>query len=109
MQDRPRRGRHTHSQFAAEVITMDDSLGRARGSSFGTGRTSPRPCPDVVVASFGVSLDSPASYFGILTPECERLPRLAVVAGHAVVATVVRVEKEPEPNDTPSTTSVSAS
>lgn len=56
-------------------------------------------CPDVVVASFG-GLSEPARYVSVPTPECEQLPKLAVVDGHAVVATVLRIEKPPEPNDT---------
>ena len=56
-------------------------------------------CPDVVIATFGAA-DGAARFFAVPTPECEALPKLTVVGDHAVVATVVKVEKAPEPNDT---------
>lgn len=56
-------------------------------------------CPDVVVALV-VEPGAPPRYFSVPTPGCERLPKLGVVDGHAVVASVLRVDKEPEPNDT---------
>jgi hypothetical protein len=56
-------------------------------------------CPDVVVGHFPDD-GMPARYFGIPTPECEYLTELTVVGRHAVVASVVAIPKEPEPNDT---------
>jgi hypothetical protein len=56
-------------------------------------------CADVVVAHLRAD-GSNTRYFAVPTPGCDRLPKLAVVDNHAVVSTVVAVDKPPEPNDT---------
>ncbi len=55
-------------------------------------------CADVLVVR--ISDSGERTYWVVPTAACERLPKLTVVDDHAVVASVVSVEKTPSPNDT---------
>jgi hypothetical protein len=99
------------NQFATNPVPTGDGVVVAAIVTRGTlaalaaarGIDLPRPadprCPDVIVAHLradGTNL----RYFAVPTAACEALPKLAVVDNHAVVATVVKADKPPEPNDT---------
>jgi hypothetical protein len=56
-------------------------------------------CPDPVFAHIPAN-GGAIRYLSAATPECEALPKLAVVGHHAVLASVLRTPKTPEPNDT---------
>jgi hypothetical protein len=74
------------------------ALSMARGIGF-TLPADPR-CPDVLIAHFPNDPSRAPRYFSVPTAGCEYLPQLAVVDNHAVVATALRVAKEPPlPND----------
>jgi hypothetical protein len=74
------------------------ALSMARGTGF-TLPADPR-CPDVLVVHIPSDRTRAARYFSVPTAGCERLPKLAVVDNHAIVATILPVAKPPAPNDT---------
>ena len=55
-------------------------------------------CADILVVRILDNGDR--AYWVVPTATCERLPKLTVVNDHAVVASVVSVDKTPSPNDT---------
>lgn len=99
------------AQLFAGPVAVDDGVVVAAAVSRGTlaalrpwaNAELPLPddprCPDLIVAHLPASGGAPR-YFGAPTPECEKNPELAVVEGHAVVASVLHLLKDPEPNDT---------
>jgi hypothetical protein len=99
------------NQTPAKIVAVDGGVVVAAVVTRGTlaalaasrGVVLPLPtdplCHDVVIAR--ISADGQqVQYWSVPTLECEALPQLAVVAGHAVVASWISVAIPPAPNDT---------
>jgi hypothetical protein len=74
------------------------ALSMARGVGL-TLPADPR-CADVLIVHLPNDPARGPRYFSVPTAGCEALPKLAVVDNHAVVATWLKVDKPPQPNDT---------